>query len=137
MPNVYKSCPKIISLEKLKILTPLQNLPNNVRDLGKYIIAKEFEKSCPKSNKSPYLVTLLGMVTLKCKRNLRWREITTNLQFGVQNILSKPRLFLDTFFSRIVVLSFSPLQVIAAAVISISIQSLDLPFASTFRPKDS
>ena len=70
-PNVYKSCPKIISLEKLKILTPLQNLPNNVRDLGKYIIAKEFEKSCPKSNKSPYLVTLLGMVTLKCKRNLR------------------------------------------------------------------
>ena len=26
-PNVYKSCPKMISLEKLKILTPLQKLP--------------------------------------------------------------------------------------------------------------
>ena len=25
-PNVYKSCPKVISLEKLKILTPLQKI---------------------------------------------------------------------------------------------------------------
>ena len=25
LPNVYKSCPKMISLEKLKILTPLKN----------------------------------------------------------------------------------------------------------------
>ena len=44
LPNVYKSCPKIISLEKLKILTPLQKLPNNVGDLGKLIVAKGFEK---------------------------------------------------------------------------------------------
>ena len=29
-PNVHKSCPKMISLEKLKILTPLQKLPNLV-----------------------------------------------------------------------------------------------------------
>ena len=34
----------MISLEKLKILTPLQNLPNNVRDLGKLIVAKGFKK---------------------------------------------------------------------------------------------
>ena len=27
LPNVYKNCPKMISLEKLKILTPLQKLP--------------------------------------------------------------------------------------------------------------
>ena len=38
-PNVYKSCPKMISLEKLKILTPLEKLPNNVGDLGKLIVA--------------------------------------------------------------------------------------------------
>ena len=44
LPNVYKSCPKMISLEKLKILTPLQKLPNNVGDLGKLIAAKGFEK---------------------------------------------------------------------------------------------
>ena len=56
-PNVYKSCPKIISLEKLKILTPLQKLPKNVGDLGKLIVATVFEK-LPKSNKSPNLVTL-------------------------------------------------------------------------------
>ena len=44
LPNVYKSCPKIISLEKLNILTPLQKLPKNVGDLGKLIDAKGFEK---------------------------------------------------------------------------------------------
>ena len=44
LPNVYKSCPKMISLVKLKILTPLQKLPKNVRDLSKLIVAKGFEK---------------------------------------------------------------------------------------------
>ena len=39
------------------ILIPLQKLPKNVVDLGKIIGAKGF-KSCPKSNKLPYLVTL-------------------------------------------------------------------------------
>ena len=43
-PKVYQSCPKMISLEKLKILTPLQKLPKNVGDLGKLIIAKGFKK---------------------------------------------------------------------------------------------
>ena len=40
LPKVYKSCPKMISIEKLKILTPLQKLPKNVGDLGKLIVAK-------------------------------------------------------------------------------------------------
>ena len=43
-PNIDKSCPKKISLEKLEILTPLQKLPNNVGDLGKLIVTKGFEK---------------------------------------------------------------------------------------------
>ena len=43
-PNVCKSCPKMISLEKLKILTPLQKLPKNVGDLGKLIVATSIEK---------------------------------------------------------------------------------------------
>ena len=43
-PNVYKSCPKMISLEKWSILTPLQKLPKNVGDLGKLIVAKCFKK---------------------------------------------------------------------------------------------
>ena len=34
----------MISLEKLKILTPLQELPKNVEDLGKLIVATGFEK---------------------------------------------------------------------------------------------
>ena len=34
----------MISLEKWYILTPLQKLPKNVGDLGKWIVAKGFEK---------------------------------------------------------------------------------------------
>ena len=34
----------MISLEKIKILTPLQKLPKNVRYLGKLIVFKGFEK---------------------------------------------------------------------------------------------
>ena len=41
-PNVNKSCPKIISLEKLSILKPLQKLPKNFKDLGNLIFAKGF-----------------------------------------------------------------------------------------------
>ena len=33
----------MISVEKLKILTPLQKLPKNVGDLGKEIVATGFE----------------------------------------------------------------------------------------------
>ena len=54
-PNVYKSSPKMTSLEKLKILTPLQKLPMNVGDLGKLIAAKGFEK-LPKVAKSGHTV---------------------------------------------------------------------------------
>ena len=43
-PNAYKSCPKMITGEKLKIFTPLQKMPKNVGDLGKLIVAKGFEK---------------------------------------------------------------------------------------------
>ena len=57
LPNVNKSCPKMISLEKWTILTPLQKFPKNVGDLDKLIVAKGF-KNCPKSNKLPNLVTL-------------------------------------------------------------------------------
>ena len=39
LPNVYKSCPKMISLEKLMFLTPLQKLPKNIGDLGKLVVA--------------------------------------------------------------------------------------------------
>ena len=43
LPNVYKSCPKLISLEKWKILTPLRKLAKNVGNLGKIIVANGFE----------------------------------------------------------------------------------------------
>ena len=42
-PNVYKRCPKMISLENLKILEPIQKLPKNMGDLGKLIVAAGFE----------------------------------------------------------------------------------------------
>ena len=34
----------MISLENVKILTPLQKLPKHVGDLGKLIVAKGFKK---------------------------------------------------------------------------------------------
>ena len=36
-----------MALEKWLILSPLQKLPKNVRDLGKFIVAKDF-KNLPK-----------------------------------------------------------------------------------------
>ena len=39
-----KVAQKIVALEKLKILTLLQKLPENVGDLGKLIVAKGFKK---------------------------------------------------------------------------------------------
>ena len=48
----------MISLDKLKILKPLQKLPENVGDLGKKWLPKAL-KRCPKSNKLPNLVTLV------------------------------------------------------------------------------
>ena len=43
-PNAYKSCLKMISLEKWKILKSLQKLPKNVGNLGKIIVDTGFEK---------------------------------------------------------------------------------------------
>ena len=57
-PNVYHSCPNMISLEKWDILTPLQKLPNNERDLGNVIVAIGFKNL---SFKSPYQATLPRM----------------------------------------------------------------------------
>ena len=51
----------MISVEKLKIFTPLQKLPKNVGDLDKLVVAKGFKK-LPKSNKLPNLVTLVPTV---------------------------------------------------------------------------
>ena len=47
-PNVYKSCPKTISLEKWLILTPLQKLTQKLGDLGKFIVVTKGFKNLPK-----------------------------------------------------------------------------------------
>ena len=57
-PNVDKSCPKVIPLEKFKILTPLKNYQNIWAIWAKYLLPLAL-KSCPKCNKSPNLVTLM------------------------------------------------------------------------------
>ena len=71
LPNVYKKCPKMISQEKLKILTPVQKLLKNVGDLGKLIVCK----SCPKFNKSPNLVKLLIEKNAKQSLESLWKII--------------------------------------------------------------
>ena len=52
--NVYNSCLKMIS-QKIKILTPLQKFAKKI--WANWLLPKAL-KSCPKSNKSPNLVTL-------------------------------------------------------------------------------
>ena len=49
----------MISLKKVKILTPFQKLPKNVGDLGKLIVAKYFKKVAQSTKKLPNLVTLI------------------------------------------------------------------------------
>ena len=43
-PNVYKSCPKMISLEKWNILNNFTKLPANVSDLGRINVVTGFAK---------------------------------------------------------------------------------------------
>ena len=71
------------SQEKLKILTSLQKLPKNVGDLGKLLLPKAL-KSCPKSNKSPNLVTL----TLSHHASMGLRPIVRSTLISFKKILS-------------------------------------------------
>ena len=43
-------------------------MPKNVGDLGKFIVAKGFKK-LPKVQKSPNLVTLIGLQSRRCVPN--------------------------------------------------------------------
>ena len=65
--NVYKSCPKMISLEKLKVLSHLQKLSKNVADSGNLIVVEGF-KNLPKV---PYIVTSGHS---EGKSHLRWEK---------------------------------------------------------------
>ena len=59
------------SLEKWMILTPLQNLPNNVGDLGKIIVATSFEW-LPKVQKNRQIWSLCCQSTiLRCFSSTR------------------------------------------------------------------
>ena len=51
----------MISLEKWMILTPLQKLPKNVRDLGKLIVAKGFKK-LQKITQSGHLLPVVNIL---------------------------------------------------------------------------
>ena len=80
LPNVYKSCPKIISIEKWTILTPLQKLPNNVDDLGLIIVATGFEKlpkvqKIAQSGHTDHEFILIRKYLPRCRFNCwSWRQ---------------------------------------------------------------
>ena len=67
-PNVYKSCPKMISLEKWKISKPLQKLSTMWAIWAKSLLPQAL-KSWPNCNKSPNLVTLPPMLLLLAGTN--------------------------------------------------------------------
>ena len=58
-PNVYKSCPKMISIENESFWHLYKNCPGMWE-----IWANELLKSCPKSNKSPNLVRLIRSINV-------------------------------------------------------------------------
>ena len=78
-PNVHKSCPKMIPLEKWYNLTYLQKLPKIVGDLDTLIVAKGFKK-LPKVKKSPNLVTLFHPHPTPSSNNIAagWANINGN-----------------------------------------------------------
>ena len=78
----------MISPEKLKILIPLQKMPKNVGDLGRLIVAQAL-KSCPKSKKSPNLVTLFMNDIQRHRRRHRQRCCVCGLIF-IQPASSNP-----------------------------------------------
>ena len=76
----------MITLVKLKILTPLQKMPKNVGDLGKLIIAPGFEK-LPKSGHTVShcfkdIFHLKQYLTFQCKAFCK-----TNCEFKIPLIL--------------------------------------------------
>ena len=85
LPNVYKSCPKMISLEKLRILTSLQKLPKNGR-LWKVALSpinRPIWSHCPRlqillehwSRESKYAAgSLTQSKTLNCKSHFFLRD---------------------------------------------------------------
>ena len=94
--NVYKSWPKMISLEQWLILTPLQNLPRNVGDLGILIYAKGFKKlpKVQKITKSGHTGTYLPLYYLypttltnegteiwKLVEMILWTTLRTNISW--------------------------------------------------------
>ena len=59
LPNVYKSCPKMISLEKDRFWHLYKNCVKMWEIWENKLLPKAL-KTCPESNKSPNLVTLIG-----------------------------------------------------------------------------
>ena len=99
-PNVCESCPKMILIEKLKILTTLQKLPKNVEDWAKFLLPQAL-KSCPNFNKLPTLVTLPD--TLK-----------TNDRFQIRLLSRKDHKFGENFLIKVLsdtLLLFLPLNI--------------------------
>ena len=85
-PNVDKYCPKLISLEKWTILTPIQKLPKNVGDLGKLIVAKGFKKlpKVPKIAQSGHTAFLVPILLRSLNDTNKTKSIRglTRLQKG-------------------------------------------------------
>ena len=90
-PIIYKSCPKMISVEKLIILTPLQKLSNNVSNLGKIIVATSFECLPKKQKKSPNLVTLKWTLSVSLECPWAWSPLPEWQHFRWKTFCAKSR----------------------------------------------
>ena len=90
-PNVYKSYPKIISLEKWMILTPLQKLPKNVGDLGKLIVAQSLWKVAQGPINRPIWSQCLKITYFN--EPWKWKSVFTGLLHKEKEAKHWPLLF--------------------------------------------
>ena len=97
----------MISLEKLKILTAFQKLPKIVGDIGQIWLLPNALKNCPKSNKSPNMVTLVyndesleipstcHQTSFESVETILGHSVSHNyLQRSSSSVTSKPIIFL-------------------------------------------
>ena len=106
-PNVYKSCPKMISLIKRKIFITLQKLPKNVGDLGKILVATAHEKLLKVQKIAQYGHTGSSLLRVFEPTDLFSPRRSRCQIFLILNLLSENLLFLSTFCLVIVWLKCS------------------------------
>ena len=87
--NVYKCCPKMILLEKLQILTPLQKLPKNLERIGEINCAQRLYKVAQISINRPiwsHWISVIRILTILTSFQAILELNTTELSHSLDHV---------------------------------------------------